>query len=311
MERPNSGDDELDELLDSALEDFDKNAPSTTQQSSGSISQNAVESSSSTEGAESKAEPGSSTTNLKAPQSTDTSGSSQDDSNIQLEAHFAKAAEDLENAMKSVLGDEPELLAQLGQFAQAAAKAEHDNPSSMADLEANLSRTMNHLAQNAKDLENCPTGAFNEDFLKAMTDMNLESGEGELDFLPLMQGMMQNLLSKDVLYPALKDLQEKYPAWLEEKKSSLSAEELNRYNRQLSLVSEVCSEYEDESSNDADDIKRKRFERLLALMQQMQECGQPPSELVGEMPPGFAGPIPEMSEPPEIPDELKNECKVT
>ena len=62
---------------------------------------------------------------MKAPQSTDTSGSSQDDSNIQLQAHFAKAAEDLENAMKSVLGDEPELLAQLGQFAQAAAKAEH------------------------------------------------------------------------------------------------------------------------------------------------------------------------------------------
>jgi len=43
-----------------------------------------------------------------------------------------------------------------------------------------------------------------------MTDMNLEGGgEGELDFLPLMQGMMQNLLSKDVLYPALKDLQQK------------------------------------------------------------------------------------------------------
>ena len=42
-----------------------------------------------------------------------------------------------------------------------------------------------------------------------MADMNLEGGEGELDFLPLMQGMMQNLLSKDVLYPALKDLQEK------------------------------------------------------------------------------------------------------
>ena len=28
-----------------------------------------------------------------------------------------------------------------------------DNPSSVADLEANLARTMNHLAQNAKDLE--------------------------------------------------------------------------------------------------------------------------------------------------------------
>lgn len=44
----------------------------------------------------------------------------------------------------------------------------------------------------------------------------------------------------------------------------------------------------------------------------MQECGQPPSELVGEMPPGFTGPFPEMPEvAPELPDELKNECKVS
>ena len=28
-------------------------------------------------------------------------------------------------------------------------------------------------------------------------------------------------------------------------------------------------------------------------------------------PPGFAGPISEMPDPPEIPDDLKNECKVT
>ena len=31
-------------------------------------------------------------------------------------------------------------------------------------------------------------------------------------------------------------------------------------------------------------------------------------------PPGFLGPLPEMPEPPEmsdVPDELKNECKVT
>ena len=44
-----------------------------------------------------------------------------------------------------------------------------------------------------------------------MMDMNLDGGgsEGELDFLPMMQGMMQNLLSKEVLYPALKDLKDK------------------------------------------------------------------------------------------------------
>ena len=52
-------------------------------------------------------------------------------------------------------------------------------------------------------------GSLNEDFFKSMADMNLSGGDGDMDFLPLMQGMMQNLLSKDVLYPALKDLREK------------------------------------------------------------------------------------------------------
>ena len=47
-----------------------------------------------------------------------------------------------------------------------------------------------------------------QDFLKAMAGMNLENSE-DFSFMPLMQTMMKNLLSKDVLYPALKDLREK------------------------------------------------------------------------------------------------------
>ena len=49
----------------------------------------------------------------------------QDDSAVEMEAQFAKAAEDFENAMKTMLGNEPEILAQLGQFSKAAANAGH------------------------------------------------------------------------------------------------------------------------------------------------------------------------------------------
>lgn len=49
----------------------------------------------------------------------------------------------------------------------------------------------------------------------------------------------------------------------------MGAEELSRYERQLSLVSEVCSEYEAEKSSDSDEIKKKRFEKLLGLMQKV------------------------------------------
>lgn len=50
-----------------------------------------------------------------------------------------------------------------------------------------------------------------ENFLKAMADMG---GDGQApDFnqgiFPMMQGMMMNLLSKDVLYPALDELRTK------------------------------------------------------------------------------------------------------
>lgn len=34
-------------------------------------------------------------------------------------------------------------------------------------------------------------------------------GESEANFIPMMQNMMSNLLSKEILYPSLKDLADK------------------------------------------------------------------------------------------------------
>lgn len=46
-----------------------------------------------------------------------------------------------------------------------------------------------------------------EDLLKAFTSMGMEEeGEG---FMPMMQGMMKTLLSKEILYPSLKELSQK------------------------------------------------------------------------------------------------------
>lgn len=47
-------------------------------------------------------------------------------------------------------------------------------------------------------------------------------------FVPFMQGMMQSLLSKEVLYPSLKELLEKYPAWLEANKGKIDEAEYKR-----------------------------------------------------------------------------------
>ena len=73
-----------------------------------------------------------------------------------------------------------------------------------------------------------------------------------------------------------------YPVWLETNRGKLKDEEFERYERQQRLMADIVSEFEDEQPTDADDVKQRRFERVLNVMQQMQELGHPPKELVGD-----------------------------
>ncbi|XP_070182579.1 peroxisomal biogenesis factor 19-like [Littorina saxatilis] len=105
--------------------------------------------------------------------------------------------------------------------------------------------------------------------------------------MPMMQELMQTLLSKNVLYPSLKEISGKYPAYMSENKSKLEASDLDLYQRQFELMTSICAVYEEEQASDMDSVKTQRFEKLLDLMQQMQELGQPPKDIVGEMAPGL------------------------
>lgn len=54
------------------------------------------------------------------------------------------------------------------------------------------------------------SGLAGDDLVKALEDLGLEEGgDGggdESNILPIMQSIMQNLLSKEVLYPSLKEI---------------------------------------------------------------------------------------------------------
>jgi hypothetical protein len=48
------------------------------------------------------------------------------------------------------------------------------------------------------------------------------------------------------------------------------------------MMASIVGEFEGEQATDSEDVKNRRFERILDVMQQMQELGQPPKELVGD-----------------------------
>ncbi|XP_051944277.1 peroxisomal biogenesis factor 19 isoform X2 [Hippocampus zosterae] len=256
-----SGDDaELDELLDSALDDFDKqSAPPEPK----------APSSSSSHGPEMVSQP-----------------PLLEDCKL-FETLFegdmaAQAQQEWKKAMTELAQEEPDLLEHFHKLSEAACKVGTDT-ASQQEFTSCLKDTLRGLAKNADNLQS--SGLAGDDLVKALEGLGLdEGGEGEGDdanVLPIMQSIMQNLLSKEVLYPSLKEITTKYPEWLEANRSSLSPEDVQRYEQQAMVMGEICQRFEKEEDGD------KVFEGIMDLMQKLQELGQPPKELAGDAPPGF------------------------
>ncbi|XP_068209870.1 peroxisomal biogenesis factor 19 [Palaemon carinicauda] len=177
------------------------------------------------------------------------------------------------------------LSADFAKFAQAAAKAAAEAPSDGAFTDT-LAETMKQLSQNNEQLKSVPTA---DDMTKMFENLGLGGGEGEEGgfggLFPLMQVMLENILSKEVLYPPMKEITDKYPDWLADHRTSLPEEEYDRYNKQYDVMKQVVQLYEEEQDSDSDEVKGQRFEKVMQFMQKLQEMGQPPKDLVGDLGP--------------------------
>ncbi|KAM9789671.1 peroxisomal biogenesis factor 19 [Neosynchiropus ocellatus] len=262
-ESPAGHDAELDELLNDALDDFDK-------QPIPPVPDQAAAPSSTSKGPE------------KPPLLEDCKLFE-----TLFEGEMAtQAREEWEKAMSELAQEEPDLLQHFNKLSEAAGKVGTDT-ASQQEFTSCLKDTLKGLAKNADNLQS--SGLAGDDLVKALEGLGLEGdGEGEGDeanILPIMQSIMQNILSKDVLYPSLKEITTKYPEWLDANKSTLSPEDYQRYGQQAKVMGEICEHFEKEEEGEED--KDNMFEQTMDLMQKLQELGQPPKELAGSAPPGF------------------------
>lgn len=173
-------------------------------------------------------------------------------------------------------------------IAEAAALAVRGDPADVAaapeGVDPSISQSITDALRGLSEgRENLQTPFNPEDIASMFGNIDLnESGENNA-FLPFMQTMMQSLLSAEVLLPSLKDLTEKYPDWLRENGDKVPKEDKERYEKQLKLMEDVCRELEKEKADDPADVKRTRFQTVLEMMQSMQDLGQPPADLVGDL----------------------------
>ncbi|OCH91767.1 Pex19 protein, partial [Obba rivulosa] len=150
-----------------------------------------------------------------------------------------------------------------------------------------IKKAMEKLKESDSNLQVHAT-AGSADSLEALLAQFEGLGEGgaesEEELHGVLETMMSQLMSKDVLYEPLKELYEKFPSYLKEHDSTLKAEDKKRFESQFSVVSKIVAVFDDPSYSDEDPQKGVR---IIELMNEMQSYGSPPSEVMGPLPPGL------------------------
>ncbi|XP_058061233.1 peroxisomal biogenesis factor 19 [Anopheles bellator] len=264
-----SRDKELDDLLDSALEDFSKHKDDAKKQTT-------------------KADGG------EQPEQHEDPPTEQ----LWNEEFIDAQAKMFEQHMASLFGggekvDSDQIALGFQRIAEAAGMAVRaegggDGPvAAVNSIDPTISQSISDaLKSMSEGRENLQTPFSPEDMANMFGNIDLNASGENNAFLPFMQSMMQSLLSAEVLLPSLRDLVEKYPKWLKDNATSVAKEDKERYEKQLALMKEVCTELEKEKTDDSAEVKRQRFQIVLEKMQSMQDLGQPPTDLVGDMVPG-------------------------
>ncbi|KAI9642797.1 Peroxisome chaperone and import receptor [Ciborinia camelliae] len=128
------------------------------------------------------------------------------------------------------------------------------------------------------------------EMMKAMQAGGMDGEGSEEDFSKMLLGMMEQLTNKEILYEPMKELDDKFPAWLEKNSASTPADDLKRYKEQQVFVREIVARFEQKTYKDENASDR---EYIVERMQKMQAAGSPPADLVGDMAAAqeaFAGP---------------------
>ncbi|XP_043249804.1 peroxisomal biogenesis factor 19 [Colletes gigas] len=149
-----------------------------------------------------------------------------------------------------------------------------DKDSVSTDFQSAITRALNDLSATSENLQS------EADLSEMLGQASLEDNPGAI--FSIMQGMLQHLLSKEILYPSLKALTDKYREWFEEKKTTISSGDLKRFKKQLELMQQICSELEKEKDEDTEETKKNRFEMVVSLVQELLGYGRLPKELEGE-----------------------------
>ena len=160
----------------------------------------------------------------------------------------------------------PDAKALFEEIAQDAETTKQDSSGSASQIgqgedafQDSIRRTMERMRVTGSQATSAGVGAESdgllEQLLKEMQtgDMPKEGDEG-LD--QMLLGMMEQLTNKEILYDPMKELQEKFPAYLEKNRDVVEPGDMKRYELQHTLVCEIVDRFNHKNYSDSNPSDR-------------------------------------------------------
>ncbi|KAL6158895.1 Peroxisome chaperone and import receptor [Exserohilum turcicum] len=202
---------------------------------------------------------------------------------------FQKQFEDIMKEMSAELGGANPLDAAgpAGPKAEGAAATSSEKETAAKaekNFQETIKKTMERMQSSSDTATSAAASSAQDDILAQML-ASMESGGfggegGDEDFSKVLMGMMEQLTNKDILYEPMKELDDKFPKWMEENKEKVDKDDLKRYEEQQTLVREIVGRFERKGYSD-DNAQDREY--IVERMQKMQAAGSPPPDLVGDM----------------------------
>src|ERR1700753_3986090 len=123
-----------------------------------------------------------------------------------------------------------------------------------------LKRTMERMQESgeAAGAAAASSSPADADFMASLLkEMESGGGTSDEDFSKMLLGMMEQLTNKEILYEPMKELDNKFPEWMEKNRSTVPEEDMKGYETQQKIVKEIVQKFEEPGYTDENVDSRK------------------------------------------------------
>ena len=150
----------------------------------------------------------------------------------------------------------------------------------LPDMDDDMIKNITNNGEMAELLQKLMGDLMNADSTDATTSNN-DNNNASMNSDAIIDGMMEQLLCKEIMYEPMKQVADQFPRWLQEQQAAqaLLPTEYERRCRQNDCFQTIVQTYE---------MDPVPMSRLIELMQEVQEYGPPPADLIHSLAPGMA-----------------------